>query len=106
MGQRGGQPGNRNAQKGRIWSEAVIQAGKRADAGITQGDRLVDIAALALWDKAISGDVPALRELGDRLDGKAAQPVELNADVEVNSIVRTIVDPVEKLEEFLVARGA
>jgi hypothetical protein len=29
----------------------------------------------ALVDKAMTGDVPAIREIADRLDGKVAQPV-------------------------------
>ena len=35
------------------------------------------LLARALVDKALAGDVTALKEIGDRLDGKAVQGVEL-----------------------------
>ena len=76
-----------------MWRDAVRQVGKRANSGITQGTTPLDRAAMALWDKALSGNVPAIKELGNRLDGKVTQAVELDADVEVNGIVRTIVYP-------------
>lgn len=39
------------------------------------GDKLRAVAD-ALVEKAISGDVPAIREIADRLDGKASQAIE------------------------------
>jgi hypothetical protein len=38
------------------------------------GNKLRAVAD-ALVDKAMSGDVPAIREVADRLEGKVAQPV-------------------------------
>lgn len=64
---KGGQPGNRNAAKGRIWSDAVRRA-------VLQGDKLNELAE-ALIREALDGDVVALKEIGDRLEGKVAQPV-------------------------------
>jgi len=52
--------------------------------------------AKALLDKASEGDVSAIRELGDRLDGKPAQSIENGEDgaFEVlTRIERVIVDP-------------
>ena len=52
--------------------------------------------ARALLDKASEGDVSAIRELGDRLDGKPAQSIENGEDgaFEVlTRIERVIVDP-------------
>lgn len=43
-----------------------------------------------------NGDIAAFRELADRLDGKAAQAVQLSGDENnplVHKIVREIVDP-------------
>jgi len=42
-------------------------------------DRLRAVAD-ALVTKAISGDVPAIRELADRLDGKSMQQVQVSGD--------------------------
>ncbi len=39
-----------------------------------------------------SNDVTALRELGDRLDGKAMQGVDLKMDVTITGIERRIID--------------
>lgn len=36
----------------------------------------LDLVAEALLDKAASGDVPAIKELADRLDGKVTQPID------------------------------
>ena len=70
MALRGGQPGNRNAAVGKIWRDAHLQYARRGDSGITQGSTLLDKAVAAVWAKALSGDVPALKEIGNRLDGK------------------------------------
>lgn len=75
MAERGAQPGNNNAKKdNRMWGDAI----KRV---VAQGDaqKLRDLAE-KLVALAEAGDVAALKELGDRLDGKAAQQVQLSGD--------------------------
>jgi hypothetical protein len=70
---KGGAPkGNNNAAKAKIWSDAVRKA-------IVQGDNL-NLLATALIEKALSGDISALRELGDRLEGKATQQIDQNTE--------------------------
>lgn len=62
--------GNKNAAKeNRLWSETIRRA-------LVQGraERLRKLAEV-LIDKAAGGDVGALKEIGDRLDGKPAQAV-------------------------------
>ncbi len=63
--------GNQNYIKGRRWKDAIDRAlGKRsASAGVEALDALAE-KLLALAD---DGDLGALRELGDRLDGKPTQ---------------------------------
>ncbi len=63
--------GNQNAKEGRIWRDTLRRALLAED-----GKRLRAIAD-ALVSKAEEGDVPAIREIGDRLDGKVAQSVEM-----------------------------
>lgn len=74
--ERGGQPGNQNAARGRIWRDAILRAlAKRSKKD--QVDALDDLAE-KLLAAAEGGDLPALRELGDRLEGKAVQQTEVS----------------------------
>jgi hypothetical protein len=65
----GGAPqGNNNAAKAKIWSDAIRK--------VVVQKQALDQLALALVEKALSGDLQALKELGDRLEGKPVQAVE------------------------------
>lgn len=72
MAERGAPLGNQNARQGKIWRDTLRRALLAED-----GKHLRAIAD-ALVMKAASGDVPAIKEIGDRLDGKAEQAVELS----------------------------
>ena len=64
--------GNTHSSKNnRLWAETLRRAVIQSDA-----ERLRQIAE-ALLDKAASGDVSAIKELGDRLDGKAIATQEI-----------------------------
>lgn len=66
----GAPTGNKNSSKNnRLWAETIRRAVVQADP-----DRLRRIAE-ALLDKAEGGDINAMREIGDRLDGKSAQMI-------------------------------
>lgn len=63
--------GNQNAKNAKRWREAVSRAlaratGQSVDAGL---DRAADIFVAACF----GGDLAAIKELGDRFDGKPAQ---------------------------------
>ena len=62
---------NYSSKTNRLWAETLRRAVVQSDA-----ERLRQIAE-ALIDKAASGDVSAIKELGDRLDGKAVATTEL-----------------------------
>jgi len=67
--------GNQNSSKSnRLWGETIKRAVLQSD-----GARLRAIAE-KLLDKAAEGDIQAIKELGDRLDGKAAQAVQLTGE--------------------------
>jgi hypothetical protein len=68
----GAPTGNDNAKKAKIWSEALRKE-------ITQSDDLPKLAR-ALINKALEGDVTALKEIGDRTEGKVAQQTVIAGD--------------------------
>jgi len=66
----GAPKGNTNSSKNnRLWTDTIRRAVIQADP-----DRLRRIAE-ALLDKAETGDIGAIKEIGDRLDGKVAQTI-------------------------------
>ena len=48
--------------------------------------------ATAAVNKGVEGDIPAIKEIGDRLDGKPVQGVELDMNVKITKIEYRIVD--------------
>lgn len=65
--------GNQNNRKNQYWSDALRKY-------ITQNPTDLAEAAQALFNKAKEGDINAIREIGDRLEGKAVQRVEGSGD--------------------------
>jgi hypothetical protein len=66
--------GNQNGSKGRAWGEAVKRA-IRAKYGKEWDEALQDLAS-KLVEAADKGDLQALKEVGDRIDGKPKQQIE------------------------------
>jgi hypothetical protein len=63
--------GNTNSSRNnRLWADTLKRALVQAD-----GNKIRAIAD-ALIEKAASGDVSAIRELGDRVDGKPTQQID------------------------------
>ena len=88
----GAPEGNTNSSKNnRLWAETIRRAVVQSDP-----ERLRKIAE-ALLTKAEEGDLGAIKELGDRLDGKAAQAVAITGaeggPLLFQKIERQIVDP-------------
>jgi hypothetical protein len=61
--------GNKNATKNKLWADAINRALLAED-----GKKLRALAD-KLIDRALEGDVTALKEVGDRVDGKPAQAI-------------------------------
>ena len=85
--------GNQHATKARVWTQAIERAlNKRSKI-----DQLAAIDALAekLLQKCDEGDMTALKELGDRLEGKPAQSIGGDPEnpIYLRLIERRIVDP-------------
>ena len=72
--------GNQNARKAKVWEQAIKRAlaryaGSTIEAGL---DSLADKLVAA----GMAGDQWALKEIGDRMDGKPAQAVTVDGDGE------------------------
>lgn len=81
MATSGGQPGNQNAKKAKRWHDAINRALAKVDvgAGVDAG---IDKCATQLVNAAVNGEQWAIKELGDRLDGKPHQSVAVDGDGE------------------------
>lgn len=62
----------KGAWSDKAWRDAIRVAVNRAHSDPKKGKKLAALAD-ALVDAGLEGDVPALREIGDRLDGKVPQ---------------------------------
>jgi hypothetical protein len=83
----GGTVGNKNSSKAnRAWGKVVRKLAVQEDA-----KRLHQVAE-ALFRKAEDGDISAIKELGDRIDGKAMQEISGNSDAPITVIVKTGID--------------
>ena len=87
----GAPAGNQNAAKAKQWSAAIHRALEKRGSG----DKLKALDELAekLLANCDQGDLPALKELGDRIDGKPAQVIagdEENPLTVINRIERVI----------------
>lgn len=73
MATSGAQPGNANYRKGRLFADAINRALELP----SRFERLKRIEAIAdkLVTMAEDGDIQAIREVADRLDGKPHQTV-------------------------------
>jgi hypothetical protein len=77
--------GNKNSIKSnRLWAETIRRAVIQDDA-----QRLRQIAE-ALLIKASEGDMTAIKELGDRLDGKALQENKLTGDSDEPVVIKIV----------------
>ena len=60
-----------------------LEATKFREALIRMAEENAEPLAKALFDKALTGDVPALKEAADRSIGKVTEHVRLHADINI-----------------------
>ena len=74
--------GNQNGAKAKVWHAAICRALEARTVSRTDGKKQIDALAEKLLDLVEAGDLPALKEFGDRMDGKPAQAVTVAGDDE------------------------
>lgn len=80
--------GNNNAAKGKAWFDALRKE-------CVQRDALASIAKVVV-DKALDGEMWAIQEIGNRMDGKPAQSVDTTlANADGSNIIGIVVNPVQ-----------
>jgi hypothetical protein len=84
--------GNQNAAKAKVWHAAILRALDKRGAG----DRVKALDELAgkLLELVATGDLAALKEFGDRLDGKPAQTIggdPEGAPIQVSTVERVLI---------------
>lgn len=86
MAEAGAPEGNQNAKKGRDWTQAIRKAlahysGEGATAGMEK-------LARKIIEAAENGDAWALKEIGDRIEGKPAQSMTVLGDEDAPLVTR------------------
>jgi hypothetical protein len=79
--------GNKNAAKAKVWTAAIERALERR---VTDRRAALDELADKLLDMCAEGDLAALKELGDRLEGKPTQIIA--GDEEAPVVLRGVID--------------
>lgn len=88
MSQMQGAPvGNKNATKNKLWEDTLRRALLAED-----GKKLRALAE-KLIARAEEGDVTALKEIGDRIDGKPTQTIAGDADRPLRTVSRIELAP-------------
>jgi len=94
--------GNSGQRKDKLIRDALMLAVNRVQEGDPQGRKKLAIAAAAVVEKAVEGDLAAFKEIADRIDGKAPQSVDVTTRHEQPITEWTDAD----LERVIAERGA
>ena len=91
MASLGAQLGNNNASKGTQFRDALRKALASYKTGTIKRKKALHHVAKSLINKAIDGDIAAIKEIGDRLDGKPAQAITGPQGEPISLVERVIV---------------
>ena len=87
----GAPAGNTNATKNKVWSDAIrrqVAQFKDKDRGIKMG-QVLNAIAKKVFDMGLDGDEFAIREIGNRLDGKPVQVQEIEVGITALMVIET-----------------
>jgi len=88
--------GNQNAANAKIWTAAIQRALKKRSK--IAGKEAIDELAETLLELCDAKELSALKEFGDRMEGKPAQSVLLGNDPDnpITKVENEIIDPKKK----------
>jgi hypothetical protein len=76
-----------------MWRDEVMKAVCRLRSGDDRKKyKVLRLLAEKLMDRALDGDMTAMREIADRLDGRAVQSVQVDKTIQITHIEHSIVD--------------
>lgn len=87
----GGQLGNKSGRKGMLFRDALHKAIKRHPANETKQKTVLVKLCTKLLDEGLSGNLTAIKETADRLDGKPAQVIQGPEGKPITVIERIII---------------
>lgn len=72
----------KGAKSDKLWRDALMRAVKRE---VDKGGKTKRLEVLAdkLVEEGMAGNVAAIKEIGDRLDGRPAQAVEMSGTLDI-----------------------
>ncbi len=86
--------GNQNATKNKLWRDALDKRLRDFNKGDSKVQQYWALQAIAdkLIEAALEGDMQAIKEIGDRIDGKSVQAIAGDPEnpLVVQAIERTI----------------
>ena len=81
------QIGNQNAKRGREWRDALRKAWSQYDKGDCERGQALFKIGTKVVEMALDGDMDAIREIGNRSDGKAVQVQEIEVDINAKFVI-------------------
>ena len=101
--------GNRNARKARVWRDALVYVLDNFENSAIKKGQCLRMMANKLVEKALDGEMPAIKEIADRLDGKPHQafvevsdnrPIEQLTNAELEAIILDGLKRIDEMDEI------
>lgn len=89
-----GEVANPNGRPPKAWTMSSLIEEALEEVEATSGKSFKSLVAKRLAHMAVNGDIQAIKEINDRIDGKPKQPIEHSGD-QVNPF-RVVIDTQEK----------
>jgi hypothetical protein len=95
--------GNQNAKKAKRWQDALVKALARfeSDEHKVKAGEALDKIAERVVGFALLGDKDSIQEIGNRLDGKAAQDVNVSGEVHQTHFHHAVSEVDSRLAQLL-----